>query len=151
MIKNTILAVAAALVIGCGKEDDIINPPMSDVPAIELINVSPSTVTALGDSIVFIIHYEDGNGDLGFNAPDSMSLYITDTRIPLTESFFVPLLAPEGADIAIQGELEVVLNNTILVDPEATSETVQFEIQLRDRSGNYSNVLVAPAITVLPE
>lgn len=151
MIKNTILAVAAALVIGCGKEDDIINPPMSDVPAIELINVSPSTVTALGDSIVFIIHYEDGNGDLGFNAPDSMSLYITDTRIPLTESFFVPLLAPEGADIAIQGELEVVLNNTILVDPEATSETVQFEIQLRDRSGNYSNVLVAPTITVLPE
>lgn len=151
MIKNTILAVAAALVIGCGKEDDIINPPMSDVPAIELINVSPTTVTALGDSIVFIIHYEDGNGDLGFNAPDSMSLYITDTRIPLTESFFVPLLAPEGADIAIQGELEVVLNNTILVDPEATSETVQFEIQLRDRSGNYSNVLVAPAITVLPE
>lgn len=151
MIKNTILAVAATLVIGCGKEDDIINPPMSDVPAIELINVSPSTVTALGDSIVFIIHYEDGNGDLGFNAPDSMSLYITDTRIPLTESFFVPLLAPEGADIAIQGELEVVLNNTILVDPEATSETVQFEIQLRDRSGNYSNVLVAPAITVLPE
>lgn len=151
MIKNTILAIAAALVIGCGKEDDIINPPMSDVPAIELINVSPSTVTALGDSIVFIIHYEDGNGDLGFNAPDSMSLYITDTRIPLTESFFVPLLAPEGADIAIQGELEVVLNNTILVDPEATSETVQFEIQLRDRSGNYSNVLVAPAITVLPE
>ncbi len=151
MIKNTILAVAAALVIGCGKEDDIINPPMSDVPAIELINVSPTTVTALGDSIVFIIHYEDGNGDLGFNAPDSMSLYITDTRIPLTESFFVPLLAPEGADIAIQGELEVVLNNTILVDPEATSETVQFEIQLRDRSGNYSNVLVAPTITVLPE
>lgn len=151
MIKNTILAIAAALVIGCGKEDDVINPPMSDVPVIELINVSPTTVTALGDSIVFIIHYEDGNGDLGFNAPDSMSLYITDTRIPLTESFFVPLLAPEGADIAIQGELEVVLNNTILVNPDATSETVEFEIQLRDRSGNYSNMLVVPAITVFPE
>lgn len=151
MIKNIILAIAAALVIGCGKDDEIINPPMSDVPAIELINVSPTTVTALGDSIVFIIHYEDGNGDLGFNAPDFMSLYITDTRIPLTESFFVPLLAPEGADIAIQGELEVVLNNTILVNPDATSETVEFEIQLRDRSGNYSNVLVAPVITVFPE
>ena len=151
MIKNIILAIAAALVIGCGKDDEIINPPMSDVPAIELINVSPTTVTALGDSIVFIIHYEDGNGDLGFNAPDSMSLYIIDHRIPLTESFFVPLLAPEGADIAIQGELEVVLNNTILVNPDATSETVEFEIQLRDRSGNYSNVLVAPVITVFPE
>ena len=47
MIKNIILAIAAALVIGCGKDDEIINPPMSDVPAIELINVSPTTVTAL--------------------------------------------------------------------------------------------------------
>lgn len=138
--------------LGCKKgEDDMINPPMSDIPFIELINVSPTTVTALGDSIVFILHYEDGNGDLGFNTPDSMSLFITDTRIPLTESFFVPLLSPEGADIAIQGELEVMLNNTILVDPESASETVRFQIQLRDRSGNFSNTIEASAITVLPE
>lgn len=145
------ITTASILFWSCSKEDDVINPPMSDIPFIEIISATPSTVTALEDSIVFIIHYEDGNGDLGFNYPDSLSLYITDPRIPLTESFFVPLLAPEGADIAIQGELEVTLNNTILVNPDADSETVSFEISLRDRSGNLSNVAIAPAITVVHE
>jgi hypothetical protein len=145
------ITAASVLFWSCGKEDEVINPPMSDIPFIEIISATPSTVTALEDSIVFIIHYEDGNGDLGFNYPDSLSLYITDPRIPLTESFFVPLLAPEGADIAIQGELEVTLNNTILVNPDADSETVSFEISLRDRAGNLSNVAIAPAITVLHE
>ncbi len=135
--------------VGCKKDEVIINPPMPDIPYIEIRNVSPGTVTAFEDSIVFIVYYEDGNGDLGFNSPDSLSLYVTDTRIPLTESFYVPLLAPEGADISIQGELVVTLNNTILVDPDADSEIVNFEIQLRDRSGNLSNVVITQNITVL--
>jgi hypothetical protein len=152
MIKQTsIFFLVVITFFGCKKDDTIINPPISDIPYIEIISATPATVTALADSIVFIVHYEDGNGDLGYNYPDSVSLYVTDPRIPLTESFFVPLLAPEGADISIQGELEVTLNNTILVNPDAASETVLFEIQLRDRSGNYSNVAIAPAITVLHE
>lgn len=137
------------LFAGCKKEEVIINPPMPEVPYIEIRSASPGTVTAFEDSIVFILYYEDGNGDLGYNSPDSLSLFVTDTRIPLTESFFVPLLAPEGAEIAIQGELAVTLNNTILVDPEALSEIVNFEIQLRDRSGNLSNVVVTQDIVVL--
>ena len=144
-----LIVVIVMLFAGCKKEEPIINPPLPDEPYIEIRSTSPGTVTAFEDSIVFIIYYEDGNGDLGYNSPDSLSLFVTDTRIPLTESFFVPLLAPEGADIAIQGELKVVMNNTILVDPDAASENVNFEIQLKDRSGNLSNVVVSQNITVL--
>lgn len=144
-----IFFIAIILFAACKKEEGIINPPMPDEPYIEIRSVSPGTVTAFEDSIVFIIYYEDGNGDLGYNSPDSLSLFVTDTRIPLTESFFVPLLAPEGAEISIQGELKVVLNNTILVDLDADSEVVNFEIQLKDRSGNMSNVVVTEDITVL--
>ena len=61
----------------------------------------------------------------------------------------MPLVAPESDDIAIQGELKVVMNNSILVDPDAASENVNFEIQLKDRSGNLSNVVVSQNITVL--
>lgn len=152
MIKNYFtIAILIALFASCKKdENDMINPPISDIPVIDITAATPSTVVALGDSIVFIVHYQDGNGDLGFNSPDSLSLYLTDPRIPLTESFFVPLLAPEGADIAIQGELAVTLNNTVLVNPDALSESVIFEFVLRDRAGNYSNVGYAPTITVLP-
>jgi len=150
MIKNYLNLIIATIILfaGCKKEEEIINPPMPDEPYIEIRSVSPGIVTAFEDSIIFIIYYEDGNGDLGYNSPDSLSLFVTDTRIPLTESFFVPLLAPEGADISIQGELKVTLNNTILVDPDADSEIVNFEIQLKDRSGNLSNVVVTQNITV---
>lgn len=148
-IYYKLLLVCFILFAGCKKDEVIINPPMPDEPYIEIRSTSPGTVTAFEDSIVFVIYYEDGNGDLGYNSPDSLSLFVTDTRIPLTESFFVPLLAPEGADISIQGELIVTLNNTILVDPEAESEMVNFEIQLRDRSGNLSNVVISQNITVL--
>ena len=149
MKKLLFLLIAAFTFAGCKKDAVIINPPMPDEPYIEIRSTSPVTVTAFEDSIIFIIYYEDGNGDLGYNSPDSLSLFVTDTRIPLTESFFVPLLAPEGADISIQGELKVTLNNTILVDPDAASEIVNFEIQLKDRSGNLSNVVVSQNITVL--
>lgn len=150
MIKNIcIILLVAVCFISCKKDEVIINPPRPDIPYIEVKSAGPLTVTAFEDSVVFIVYYEDGNGDLGYNSPDSLSLFVTDTRIPLTESFFVPLLSPEGADISIQGELRVVLNNTILVNPDADSETVYFELQLKDRSGNLSNVAVSPTITVL--
>lgn len=141
------ICMLSALLTACNK-DEVINPPISDVPAIELISVSPGTVVALEDSIVFLVHYIDGDGDLGFNEPDSMSLFITDNRIPLTEEFFVPWLAPEGSDITIEGDLEVQLHNTILTDPDADSETVTFTLWMRDRAGNVSNSVTTQPITV---
>ena len=141
------IIIASMLLSACNKDEEI-NPPISEVPEIELMSVSPGTVVALEDSIVFLIHYIDGDGDLGYNEPDSMSLYITDNRIPLTESFFVPWLAPEGSKITIEGDLEVQLHNTILVDPDSDSETVTFTVWMRDRAGNLSNSVTTGPITV---
>jgi len=127
-----------------------INEPISEIPDIELLSTGPYTVRALEDSIIFLLHYMDGDGDLGFNSPDSLSLYITDNRIGLTESLFVPLLAPEGSGVSIQGELEVELKNTILIDSASDAESVTFDIVLRDRAGHFSNVVTSPVITVVP-
>lgn len=143
--------ISTALLMACKQDDDVIADPVSEVPNIELWASGPGTVVALKDSIVFVIHYIDGDGDLGYNSPDSLSLYVTDNRIGLTESMFVPLLAPEDAGVAIQGELSVELHNTILIDPEAESETVTFDIVLRDRAGHFSNTITSPPFTVVPE
>lgn len=152
MMKAPIYLFALILMTSaCSKDDDFIIPPMPDTPIIQLLSAGPGTVTALQDSIVFILHYADGNGDLGFNSPDSLSLYITDNRIDLTEALFVPLLAPEGADIAIQGELEIELQNTIMTIPGAEMEEVTFTIQIRDRAGNWSNAVTSPVIVVTAE
>ncbi len=149
---RTILASIFLLVLmcSCKKDDSDILPPISEVPAIELWSTGPSSVVALEDSIIFVLHYIDGDGDLGFNDPDSMSLYVTDNRIGLTQEMFVPLLAPEDASVSIQGELEIELQNCIMTDPDATSETVTYTLRLRDRSGNWSNSVTSPPIIVTP-
>ena len=152
-MRNILLITAGILLFASCKKDDTndVNPPVSEVPYIELKSVSPTTVVEYQDSIIFDIFYKDGDGDLGYDDPDSLSLYLTDTRIPVTESYFIPLLAPVGADIAIQGDLLVKLDRTILLDESSSSENVTFTIQLRDRAGNYSNIVTCPQVTVLPQ
>ena len=125
-------------------------PKASTTPVIELVSVTPTTVHALQDSIVFTISYTDGDGDLGFSDADSMSVFITDKRFPLTIAFHLQPLSQLNTTISIKGNLPVVLNNTILQNNSSTSESAVFEIQIRDRANHYSTILTTPPITVLP-
>lgn len=145
------LMVFFILNISCKKEksNDPI-PKASITPVIELVSVTPTSVQALQDSIVFTISYSDGDGDLGFSDADSMSVFITDKRFPLTISFHLQPLSPMNSTISIKGSLPIVLNNTILQNNTSTSESAVFEIQIRDRANHYSNVLTTAPITVLP-
>jgi hypothetical protein len=136
---------------GCKKEPLGNNPlpPVSDTPSISLMSVSPTTVTQLQDPIEFTIFYLDGDGDLGFYEADSNSIYVTDTRFPLTETFQLQPLAPAGTDISIQGELVVTLDDVILQDSSHASEQATFKIRLRDRAGNWSNEVTSGTVTIV--
>lgn len=136
------------LLFSCKKDDSSVNPPISDIPEIALQSVSPATVHNLTDSLLFVISYIDGNGDLGDYEPDTLSLWITDERFPLTEKFHIIPLAPQGASIVISGELKVILDHIILKDQSAISETANFTIKLKDRAGNWSNSITAGPVTV---
>jgi hypothetical protein len=124
-------------------------PPVSDTPSITLKSVVPMTVTQLQDPIEFTISYLDGNGDLGYYEADSNSVFVTDNRFPLTEGFQVQPLAPAGADISIQGELVITLDDVILEDSTNASEQATFTIQMRDRAGNWSNAVTSGVVTVV--
>lgn len=137
------------LCVACKKKNP--NPAISLVPAISLLQVYPSSVVSHEDSIVFEIEYTDGNGDLGFENADSGVIFITDKRVPLTESYHLPPLTPPGSSIVIQGIIPFVLERTILIDPNSESETVTFDIRIRDRAGNWSNTVTSPTITVFSE
>ena len=143
--------ITVTLISSCKKEksNDPI-PKASNTPVIELVSVTPTSVHALQDSIVFTIKYTDGDGDLGFDEADSMSVFLTDKRFPITIPFHLQPLSPLGTIISIKGNLPIVLLNTILQNNTSTSESAVFEIKIRDRANNYSNVLTTPAITVLP-
>lgn len=139
------------LIAGCKKDDDddtTANPPLSDTPFIEFKSVNKTTVQQFTDSLVFIIFFQDGDGDIGFEDADSIALNLVDNRVPLTHSYHLPPFAPTGADLSVQGSLNVVLQNTILIDQNSSSETATFTLQLRDRAGNWSNEVSSPTITI---
>ncbi len=144
-----IITLTMLLALGCSKDKATAElPKISDIPTIKLLSVAPTTVQQFTDSLVFNIEYEDGNGDIGWNVADSMSLFITDNRIALTERFNLGNVAPMGSNIAVRGIFNVVMHHTILLDPNQSSEQVQFLLQLKDRAGNRSNEVMSTIITV---
>ncbi|MEX0967470.1 MAG: hypothetical protein WD077_09545 [Bacteroidia bacterium] len=139
------------LTTSCKTDDDkdvMPGEPVSIVPYIELEEVTPHTVKQFEDRRHFFIFYRDGDGDLGHPDADSLTLYITDNRFPLTEAYHIPPSAPEGSDIAIQGVLEVVTEPIMLKDENNASEQVTYTVRLRDRAGNWSNEVTSENLTV---
>ncbi len=133
----------------CKKDDTQPNEPISVIPAIELTSVSPNSIHQFTDSLVFEIHYTDGDGDLGDYDADTLSLWITDNRFPLTEKFHIPPLTPQGSSLTTSGTLLVVLDHIILKDQNATSESATFTVKLKDRAGNWSNEVTSAPVNIL--
>lgn len=151
MTRVTLILFLATAWWSCKKyKDNDPLEPISVVPKLELISVSPTTVHQLSDSIVFTVRYTDGDGDLGFEQADSMSVEVIDTRFPLTIQYHLQPLAPLSSTLSLTGELPIVLENTILQDPDATQESATFRIRMRDRANHWSNEVLTPPINVLP-
>lgn len=156
-MKNFLFLFIICLSVACTKEstttNDINNPNpnLSEIPEIDLKGVSATTVTASTDSLAFLIEYTDGDGDLGTNDPDDTVIELVDKRDSETLVFNYHLqpLAPPDSEIAITGELNIVLDHTIILDENNDSETTTFTIRLKDRAGNWSNVVETEMITIV--
>ena len=158
MKKALLLFLPGLLLAACTKEstktiEDELNPPIGETPELTLLSVSSTSVVQYADSLVFTVQYLDGDGDLGTSDPDATPLELVDQRDPdqLIFGYHLPPLAPAGSEIAIQGELRVVLQNTILLDPDSESETTTFTLRLQDRAGNWSNEVETEEITIRRE
>lgn len=124
------------------------NPTISNIPEIELDEVVPLAVQQFEDSIKFTVSYIDGNGDLGTLDPDEHTIELVDNRANLLFTYHLSPRAPAGTEITIQGTLDIILDNTIILDPMNTSETATFSIRIRDRAGNWSNTVTSEEITI---
>lgn len=145
--KNILLALVVLLTItwySCTKESD----PLDPVPSIELVDVAPDQVVEYQDSIIFTISYKDGDGDLGENDPDVKNVYVKDLRNQVEYKFRLQQLAPDDANIPIQGTFTIVLPHTAIIGTDNT-ETVKYQIYVTDRSGNTSNTVTTADITVV--
>ena len=132
-------------------ENDI-NPTVSSTPEITLLGVNTNEVTEYTDSLVFTIEFLDGDGDLGSEDPDHATIELIDQRDPESLVFMYHLSprAPD-ADIVIQGTIDIVLNNTIILDEANSSEATTFKIRIVDQAGNWSNEVETETITILSE
>lgn len=136
--------ILGGLAFSC-KKDEV--EPVSPIPQVLAVAVSPGSVQEFNGEINFIISYTDGDGDLGENNPDAKNLFVIDNRIGLAEEFRIPVLAPEGSGISIEGDLTVTLSGTGITD-NSSSQTFNYTVYLIDRAGNESNRFETANITV---
>jgi len=143
--KILLLAVMMAWV-GCSKED---TEEISPIPAIQFLSISPESVVEFTDPVTIRISYTDGDGDLGENEPEVKNLFVMDNRNQVTFQFRIPELAPEGAKIAITGELPIELSSVAILEENADQEPVIYTVWVVDRAGNQSNQIDTDPITVI--
>ena len=140
-------SVALLLVIlvfySCKKDED----SLSIVPQLTFESISPSSIQEFGGPITFSISYQDGDGDLGENDSDAKNLFLKDLRNGIIYEYRIQELAPQGADIAIIGTLDIVLN-TISITNGSNEQEVTFDIYAVDRAGNRSNPITSSPLTI---
>ena len=124
-----------------------LGPGISEIPEISFESVVPNVVTEYQDSLYFTISYRDGDGDLGENNTDDNNLFIQDSRNQVVYGFRIQQLAPDNATISIQGNINVTLANTAIINGGA-SESVSYTIWVVDRAGNESNKVNSSSVTV---
>lgn len=145
---NKLLFLAGLLlVIGCSKEEDV---TYSNVPAIELVSLSQDTIRQYEDVLTIRISYQDGDGDIGFEDPETYALFVRDIRLDAFDGFYVGPLAPPDANVPIQGELSIEFPSLFLFGNGAVEQT-RFEIKMIDRAGNESNVLETEFVAITRE
>lgn len=141
-----LLLIAVIIAVSCKKETEM---AFSAVPKILLLEVTPDTVQQYQQKIDFVLQYQDGDGDLGFDDPDSTSLVIYDQRLAKPDTFFVQPLSPPGSKIAIKGILRISLPNTFLIGNGGIEKTI-YTIKIKDRAQNWSNLVSSKEIVITP-
>ncbi len=139
-----IVFLFCTLFISCKKDEEI-----NYSPSIEFKSISPGTIEEYRDSVVITISYLDKNGDLGENETEMPNAFVRDIRNNLTYSFRIRQLAP-NTDIAIQGNLEIVVPQVARINNNSASESATFEVYVKDRSGMESNKVTTSAVTIVP-
>ncbi len=152
------LSIILFMVGSCIKPEVFpVEPEITNVSVLQTMYDGGNNGSA--DSIVFIIEFTDGDGDLGVDATDQLAnLYIEDTRRSHVYPNKIPAITPLGNEKGIFGEFQVMLASVCCLPISGAPctpdgiypdlDTLQFTVQIRDRANNYSEVVAAPPIII---
>lgn len=132
-------------------------PEYPDIPEIQLKEIRTSRNTPFsGDSVIVVIGFQDGDGDLGKSNPldTTPNLFIIDKRFGIIDSFSysIPNIPKNGSVSDVSGDIEINLLAKIYCNPlfpEKTKDTLEFSFQVRDRAGNFSNIISTGAFEII--
>lgn len=141
-MRKLLYIILLIFLFSCKKEN-----PISEIPEIGFISISPAIVQEFSDEIIITISYFDANGDLGENNPDVKNMFIKDNRNEIRYEYRISELAPNGNNIAIQGNFNVKITGTGITD-ESSSQNVDYDIYVKDRAANKSNTITTSSITI---
>ena len=144
MFNKIILFVSVILISSACKKENIEFDP---IPKIEFVGISPTTANEYTDSVTVTIKYNDGDGDLGENTTGVKNCFVTDNRIGITYQYRIRQLAPDGAEIPIEGNLNIQLGGQGITD-NSTQQSASYTIYLKDRAGHQSNSITTTSITI---
>ncbi len=164
-MKSPLLAILSALVVLVLNQSCQEAPNYPDEPEIVYMGLSKADVLQgrpmnPNDTLTIMFSFTDGDGNLGSN--DSLNVFLTDSRDGFRHTFKIDKFETVGAANGISGEVELRLPNKgyfcctfpvtaqacIVVDGFPT-DTLIYEIQVRDENDNYSNVVRTDPIVIL--
>lgn len=145
-MKSRFLLLASLAVLGLYACKD----KYAKEPAIEFMSVSKSFMTQNGvDSMQLRFSFVDGDGDIGNEEEDNV--FVSDARTnQLVASYRIPEYTPNPKQTFRKGEISLVVYAQCCIYPDSTScyvnaahplDTLRYLVQVRDKAGNWSNVI----------
>ena len=131
---------------------------LSSVPYIEYVSVSQTYLQQNAQDSVFLsFYFEDGDGNIGSDTFNNV--FVSDSRTGLNiASFKIPAsLGLNPNNNKSSGVVSILLFAPCCIYPDSSScyvqplfpnRTMQFEIQIVDNEGNYSNRINSEIITL---
>lgn len=119
-------------------------------PEITLVGLSHDTIRQYQDALIIRIGYKDGDGDVGFEDPETYALFVRDIRLAEFDGFYIGPIAPPGSSVPIQGELTIEFPSLFLFGNGAIEQT-RFEIKMIDRAGHESNLIETDFVSIVRE
>ncbi|MCS7297627.1 MAG: hypothetical protein RMK19_05950 [Bacteroidia bacterium] len=150
-MRAIVLVLAASFLLDCRRESIL----FSVEPRIEFVSITPKVVQEFG-TLVILLRYRDGDGDLGGRTDGTPDLFLRDLRdsslFPDGYDGVLRYNMPqfyEGPAQSIQGTIEITVPGVARLDGTRESETIAFEIFLQDRAGHESNRVYTDSVSIL--
>lgn len=137
------------------------SPNFSSIPHLEFKGMDKKTMTQgklNSDSLTIILHFNDGDGDVGSDNPDGeQNLFLIDSRTGnIAESYKIPATGSNSSGNGISGDIEIKTFTTCCLFSDnippcsvvefKKTDTLRYKIFLKDNAGHVSDTVVTSDI-----